>query len=361
MLCERIGYPPEFAGIGYGLCVVALHRSKLRDAFDAAARLKSWGEERGDIRGNVLGLLYGAQALMGLGQLAGARSELEQALSLFELSLQDPKAIWSYRVSVSGARVSGGAHGHLAHVLCILGWPEQALAHVGAIGSFPETEIVVVSEVLDIWLRLRVRLALVDPTALMTMSEQMVRLCRGKPLPMFRSRSEIAFGYLIARLGEAERGRAVIAKALADYWASEALEWSCFYRALLAETHQMLGESEVALRTLGEALNETQQTGERWYDAELHRRIGDVHRQTGDHDAARRSFEQALTVARAQQAKLWELQAATSCARLLRDEGQPAEAHAILAPVYAWFTEGFDTVPLRNARAVLDELGGIDA
>jgi predicted ATPase len=131
---------------------------------------------------------------------------------------------------------------------------------------------------------------------------------------------------------------------------------TCFYRALLAETHQVLGETDEALRLLTGELERVSQSGELWYVAELHRRIGEVHRQCGRSEAARRSFEQALAVAREQSAKLWELQAATGYAQLLRDEGKPAEAHTLLAPVYAWFTEGFDTVPLRAARAMLDEL-----
>ena len=88
----------------------------------------------------------------------------------------------------------------------------------------------------------------------------------------------------------------------------------------------------------------------------LHRRCGDALWRRGDDAAARRCFEQALDVARGQGAKLWELQAATSYARMLRDQGKPAEAAALLAPVYAWFNEGFDTMPLRQARALLDEL-----
>src|SRR5262249_39730541 len=131
---------------------------------------------------------------------------------------------------------------------------------------------------------------------------------------------------------------------------------TCFYRAVLAETHQMLGETDEALRLLSGELARVSRAGELWYVAELHRRIGEVHRQCGRNEAARQSFEQALAIARQQSAKLWELQAATSYAQLLRDEGKHAEAQALLAPVYAWFTEGFDTVPLRAARAMLDDI-----
>jgi hypothetical protein len=104
------------------------------------------------------------------------------------------------------------------------------------------------------------------------------------------------------------------------------------------------------------SLREAARTGEAWYDAEPYRRIGEIHRQRGEVTAARRSFAEALRVARGQSAKLWELHTATSFARMLRDHGEAEAAHSQLAPVYAWFSEGFDTAPLLQARALLDDL-----
>jgi predicted ATPase len=118
----------------------------------------------------------------------------------------------------------------------------------------------------------------------------------------------------------------------------------------------MTAKTDEALRILTEALEDAERIGERWYVAELHRRIGEAHRQRAAEAAARQSFEKALAVARGQDAKLWELQAATSYARSLRDQGKPAEAHVLLSPAYAWFSEGFDTVPLREAKGLLREV-----
>ncbi len=126
--------------------------------------------------------------------------------------------------------------------------------------------------------------------------------------------------------------------------------------ALLAETYQMTGETDEALHILLQALEDTDRTSELWYVAELHRRVGEAHRQRGAEIAAKQAFDRALAVARGQGAKLWELHAATSYARSLRDQGKPAEADALLSPIYASFTEGFDTLPLREAKAVLDSL-----
>ena len=99
-------------------------------------------------------------------------------------------------------------------------------------------------------------------------------------------------------------------------------------------------------------------TGERWWEADIHRLAGEIALVAPQRDAAKAlaCFEQALAVARAQQAKSWELRAAMSIARLYRDQGKRQQARDLLAPVYGWFSEGFDTLDLKEARILLDEL-----
>ncbi len=99
-------------------------------------------------------------------------------------------------------------------------------------------------------------------------------------------------------------------------------------------------------------------TGERYLEAELHRLQGELllDRSPGDHGPAEAAFQEALSIARAQQARSLELRAATSLARLWQTEGKPTEAHDLLAPVYGWFTEGFDTPDLKDAKALLYDL-----
>jgi predicted ATPase len=99
-------------------------------------------------------------------------------------------------------------------------------------------------------------------------------------------------------------------------------------------------------------------TKEKWCEAEVHRVAGDIALKSPEPDAtkAQACFEHALAIARQQQAKSWEVRAATSLARLWRNQGKRQEAHDLLAPVYGWFTEGFDTVDLKEAKALLEEL-----
>jgi len=110
------------------------------------------------------------------------------------------------------------------------------------------------------------------------------------------------------------------------------------------------------LTLLDEALQTVEMTCERWFEAELNRRKGESLMRQGHTEAAEELYRKALSIAREQGAKLWELRAAASFARLRRDQGHHAEAGDLLAPVYGWFTEGFGTPDLKEARALLDEL-----
>ena len=107
---------------------------------------------------------------------------------------------------------------------------------------------------------------------------------------------------------------------------------------------------------MDDALQIVERTGERWFAAELNRHKGQLLLRQGHSEAAEELYRKALSIAEEQGAKLWELRAAVSLARLRRDQGRRAEARDLLAPVYGWFTEGFDTPDLKEAKALLDEL-----
>ena len=119
-----------------------------------------------------------------------------------------------------------------------------------------------------------------------------------------------------------------------------------------------LGKFDNARRCIGEALTSIGTTGERWFEAEVNRVAGEVVRRSPQSDAAEVEayFERAMSVARHQQTKSWELRAAMSMARLWREQGKRDEARELLGPVYGWFTEGFDTLDLKEAKALLEEL-----
>jgi predicted ATPase len=119
-----------------------------------------------------------------------------------------------------------------------------------------------------------------------------------------------------------------------------------------------VGELDDAWRSIGEAMTMIETSKERVWEAEVHRIAGEIALKSPQPDAAKAAtyFERALTVARKQQAKSWELRVAMSLARLWRDQGKRDEARELLAPVYGWFTESFDALDLKEAKALLEEL-----
>jgi predicted ATPase len=130
------------------------------------------------------------------------------------------------------------------------------------------------------------------------------------------------------------------------------------HSSYLGRAYAELGRFDDAWRSIGEAIDTIENTKETWFEAETNRIAGEIALLSPEPDAAKAEayFERALAVARAQQAKSWELRAAMSMSRLWRDQGKRDEARNLLAPVYEWFTEGFDTLDLKEAKALLDEL-----
>jgi predicted ATPase len=129
-----------------------------------------------------------------------------------------------------------------------------------------------------------------------------------------------------------------------------------YYIALLARACELGGQIEEAVTRLDDALQIVERTGERWFVAELYRQKGELLLRQGHSEAAEELYRKALSIAERQEAKLWELRAAVSLTRLRRDQGRCAEARDLLAPVYDWFTEGFNTADLKEAKGLLDEL-----
>jgi predicted ATPase len=164
-------------------------------------------------------------------------------------------------------------------------------------------------------------------------------------------------GGALAELGQAREALALCDQALADLGPGGA-NVSTLILCLQAEVHHNSGEPEEALRLLAKAINRAQRTGERYFEVDLHRIKGEVLLSLPESDPAGAAgcFGHGVALARKQKAKLWELRAATSLARLWRDQGGRAEANGLLAPIYGWFTEGFDTADLKDAKALLDEL-----
>jgi predicted ATPase len=163
-------------------------------------------------------------------------------------------------------------------------------------------------------------------------------------------------GWALAQQGQAQEGLEHLHQGSRAYRATGSELMRSYFLALLAEVQGMMGQSEAGLAVLTEALALVDTTGERWYEPELYRLKGALLlQQSADYHAeAERCFHHALEIARSQQAKSFELRTATSLAKLWQQQGKRQEAHDLLEPVYNWFTEGFETADLKDAKVLLD-------
>jgi predicted ATPase len=157
-------------------------------------------------------------------------------------------------------------------------------------------------------------------------------------------------------LGQAQEGLALLTKGLALIRGTGIVANTPYAFMGLAKAYAALGQQAAGLNALAEAAQVIDTTGMRSDEAELYRVRGDLVNATGDRATAEQNYHQALVVARRQSARAFELRAATSLARLWRDQGKRTEARDLLAPIYGWFTEGFDTPVLQDAKVLLDQL-----
>ena len=187
-------------------------------------------------------------------------------------------------------------------------------------------------------------------------ADQAVSLAREHEFPFFLAWGLIYRGWSMSALGEPEEGYALAARGLSMCRATGSVLTMAFALTLLAEACNRLDRTTEGLSYLTEAEQIIETTNDAIAEAELHRVRGDLLNAAGEVAGAERSYQQAILVAKRQSAKVFELQAATRLAGLWRGQGKLTEAHDLLAPIYRWFSEGFDTPALRDAKALLDEL-----
>ncbi len=162
----------------------------------------------------------------------------------------------------------------------------------------------------------------------------------------------------MAVTGKAAEAVRITASGVAAMRSTGNTMWMPMWLSLLAKANAEIGQIDEARRCIESAITAAETTQERWHDAELNRIAGEIALLSPERDVAKAEayFARALEVAQKQQAKSWELRAATSMARLWRDQGRRPQARKLLAPVYGWFTQGFDTLDLKQAKTLLDEL-----
>ena len=196
-----------------------------------------------------------------------------------------------------------------------------------------------------------------DDATLAELADHLVAVAAEQGFPYWRAWGTVCRGWARVKNGDVAEGISLLRSGLSAYHATGAEAFMPHHIDLLARACEIAGQIEEAVTLLDDALQIVERTGERWFAAELNRHKGQLLLQQGHSETAEELYRKALSIAVEQEAKLWELRATTSLARLRRDQGRHTEARDLLAPVYGWFTEGFNTQDLREAKALLDELG----
>jgi predicted ATPase len=187
-------------------------------------------------------------------------------------------------------------------------------------------------------------------------ADDLIAVAIEQGFPVYRAVGTIFRGCAKVKDGDVGGGISLLRSGLIAYRATGAEVWMPHHIALLAAACEIAEQIEEGLILLDEALQIVERTGERPMPAELHRHKGQLLLRQGRSEPAEGMFREAIEIAREQEAKLWELRAATSLARLWGEQGRRGEARDLLAPLYGWFTEGFDTADLKDAKRLLDEL-----
>jgi predicted ATPase len=295
------------------------------------------------------------QTLYHVGAFALARIHQEQGITL-----SDPqRPVPAYTTSGTGTRNHGvSCRALVARVLWVLGYPDQAVQRFQEALTMAHA-LARPYDLADVLLHsVYLHSHRGEWQTAQTNAEAALALATEHGFAFYEARGALYRGAVLAAQGQSEEGIAQMCQGLAALRATGSAVSMSGHLAQLAEAYGQVTHVDEGMHLLAEALAMVDTTGERHTEAELHRLHGELLlRQTiPDALAAEACFQRALDIARRQQAKSWELRAAMSLSRLWLHQGKHAAAHELLAPIYSWFTEGFDTTDLKDAKALLDEL-----
>jgi predicted ATPase len=349
-LWEQLGSPSQFIHVPYGQSTHLMYCGELDRAMRLDQDLLHLSYQHNDSGGVIIGHYSFGRTSMYAGEFVSSRSHLEEMLALY-----DPV---SHRSLVQRGRfhLQPLSQAYLGIVLYCLGFPDQALAQssaaVVAARQLAHPPSLAVIFILDT----RLHLLVGDNAAADERAAQLIAVTTEQGFSSWRDQGTIYRGWVKVKNGDVAEGISLLRSGSAAHRATGAETARPYFNALLASAYEISGQIEEALAQLDDALQIIDRTGERWFEAELHRHKGQLLLRRGHSEAAEELYSKALSIAREQEAKLWELRAAMSLTRLRLDQGLLAEARDLLAPLYGWFTEGFGTPDLKEAKELLKVL-----
>ena len=349
---EPVDDPLQLFSVLYGLWGASLTASKGDVARELAMQFLELAEKQAATAPLMIGHRVMGVSLMTAGDIAGGRAQLDKAIALYDPPVHRPLAVqFGIEPGVTGLSFRGRA-------LWLLGYPEAAL--VDAHHALKDAREIghAVTLMIVLWLVSSTHTLCGNYMAASTEADELVALADEKAALSWRGLGRLNQGSVLVLTGRASDAVEVITSGIVVHRSMGSTTWLPLHLSHLANAYSELGQFDNAWGCIGEAKTSIETTNERWCEAEVYRITGEVALKLPGADADRGAtyFKSALAVARQQQAKSWELRAAMSLARLWRDQGRREEARELLAPVYGWFTEGFDTRDLKEAKALLDEL-----
>jgi class 3 adenylate cyclase/predicted ATPase len=368
-LCRQVGETSQLFPVLFGLRSFYLVRAELLTAHGLGEQLLSLAQSMQDSA-----LLLEAQLALGntlflLGEPAPARPHLEQGIALY-----DPQHHRSHAV-LYGAEPGMLCLFFAARVLWILGYPDQARKRSHEALSLVQESAQPYSLAAALIYAATLHRFLREGQATQERTGAAIALSTEQGFSALLAQGIIFQGSALAEQGQRQEGVAQMRQGLAALRATGAEAWLPFFLALLAKTYGEIGQAEEGLTMLTEALTRVEKTRERFWEAELYRLKGELSLQSGVHSPrsevtstqhltpnpqaeaeAEVCFRRAIETARGQQAKSLELRAVMSLSRLWQQQGKKKAAHEMLAEIYGWFTEGFDTADLQEAKVLLQEL-----
>ena len=353
---EGLGEPPEdplvLFSVLYGFWVRSRMAFKGDMACELAEQFQRLAQKQKSTIPPMIGHMLMGISLVLVGSIADGRKHLDQVIGLYDPAEHRPLA------TRFGHDVRMSALSWRALAAWMLGYPDAALADAEhALKDAHEIDHAATS----MFALSHTSLAFIhsgNHDAASAMINELFALAEEIGSLYWKSYGALLQGGLFALKGNASSAVATATLAIRAARSTGATAYAPWYLSYLARAYAELAQFDDAWRSIGEAMTAVETTHERWFEAEVHRTAGEIALKSPAADATKAEayFVRALAVACSQQAKSWELRAAMSMARLRRDQGKWDEARALLAPVYNWFTEGFDTLDLKEAKALLDEL-----
>jgi class 3 adenylate cyclase/tetratricopeptide (TPR) repeat protein len=352
-LCEQLDEPAaQFAPVLWGQWAQHLNRGEMAPSHHIAEQVLRQGEADGDP-----GLLAVGHGLRGvtryhLGEFTESGADLEQAFALFDPA---QRAFYAAVLPVDG---HVAVQVYSSRNLVCLGYLDQAERRIAqALQEARQlSHAYTLAWALNLgWIG---QYGIRSEQDLLRDADELMALTVEHGFQQFRAMAGMERGRCLAALGQESEGIAQFTLALAEFRALEPvsmLDMPILF-ALMADAHSRAGAAEAGLQLLAEAEHLVEKAGDCWSEAEIHRVRGNVEKRAGDRASAEKSFQRAIQVAQRQNARLFELRASTDLGQLWRDQERRDEALDLLAPVYAWFTEGFETPDLKQARMLLQEL-----